>query len=104
VDSGLDGVEAKLKAAAKIADVGCGFGASTIIMTKTYPKSTCIGFDYHKPSILTAQKRAKDTGLKNAIYEATKSINYPGKECDIIAHIDCLHDMGDPIGAAKHVK
>ena len=100
----LDGVEAKLKRGAKVADVGCGFGASTIIMAKTYPASTFIGFDYHKPSILTARKRAKEAGLKNVTFAAAKSTNYPGKDYDFVAHFDCLHDMGDPVGAAKHVK
>jgi len=100
----LDGVEAKLKKGAKVADVGCGFGASTIIMAKTYPASTFIGFDYHKPSILTARKRAKEAGLKNVTFAAAKSTNYPGKDYDFVAHFDCLHDMGDPVGAAKHVK
>jgi SAM-dependent methyltransferase len=89
----LDGVEVKLKRGAKVADVGCGFGASTFI-----------GFDYHKPSILTARKRAKEAGLKNVTFAAAKSTDYPGKEYDLVAHFDCLHDMGDPVGAAKHVK
>ncbi len=100
----LDGMEAKRKRGAKVADVGCGFGASTIIMAKAYPTSTCFGFDYHKPSILTARKRAKEAGLKNVTFAAAKSTNYPGKGYDFVAHFDCLHDMGDPVGAAKHVK
>jgi SAM-dependent methyltransferase len=100
----LDGVEAKLKRGAKVADVGCGFGASTIIMAKAYPASTFIGFDYHMPSILTARKRAKEARLKNVTFTVAKSTNYPGKGYDFVAHFDCLHDMGDPIGAAKHVK
>lgn len=100
----LDWVEAKLQRGAKVADVGCGFGASTIVMAKAYPKSTFIGFDYHKPSILTARKRAKEAGLKNVTFAAAKSTDYPGKEYDFAAHFDCLHDMGDPVGAAKHVK
>lgn len=100
----LDGVEAKLKRGAKVADVGCGFGASTIIMARAYPTSTFIGFDYHKSSILTARERAKEAGLKNVTFAVAKSTNYPGKEYDFVAHFDCLHDMGDPVGAAKHVK
>ena len=100
----LDGVEAKLKRGAKVADVGCGFGASTIIMAKAYPTFTFIGFDYHKPSILTARKRAKEAGLKNVTFATATSTDYPGKEYDFVAHFDCLHDMGDPVGAAKHVK
>jgi SAM-dependent methyltransferase len=100
----LDGVEAKLKAGAKVADVGCGFGSSTIIMAKAYPKSTFIGFDYHKPSILAARKRAKEAGAKNVTFKVAKSTDYPGKGYDFVAHFDCLHDMGDPVGAAKHVR
>lgn len=100
----LDGVETMLKSGAKVADVGCGFGASTIIMAQAYPKSTFFGFDYHTPSILTARKRAKEARLKNVTFAAAKSTNYPGKKYDFVAHFDCLHDMGDPIGAAKHVK
>jgi ubiquinone/menaquinone biosynthesis C-methylase UbiE len=73
-------------------------------MAKAYPTSTFIGFDYHKPSILTARKRAKEAGLKNVTFAAAKSTNYPGKDYDFVAHFDCLHDMGDPVGAAKHVK
>lgn len=100
----LDGVETMLKRGAKVADVGCGFGASTIIMAQAYPRSTFFGFDYHTPSILTARKRAKKAGLKNVEFATAKSTNYPGKKYDFVAHFDCLHDMGDPIGAAKHVK
>lgn len=99
----LDGVEAKLLAGATVADVGCGFGASTIIMAKAYPNSSFVGFDYHKPSILTARKRAKEAGLKNVKFEVAKSTNYPGRNYAFVAHFDCLHDMGDPVGAAKHV-
>jgi SAM-dependent methyltransferase len=100
----LDGVEVKLRAGATVADVGCGFGASTIIMAKAYPKSSFVGFDYHKPSILAARKRAKDAGLTNIKFEVAKSTNYPGKGYALVAHFDCLHDMGDPVGAAKHVR
>ena len=94
----------QLKKGGKVADVGCWFGASTIIMAKAYPASTFVGIDYHKPSILTARKRAKEAGLKNITFAAAKSTNYPGKDYDFVAHFDCLHDMGDPVGAAKHVK
>lgn len=100
----LDGVEAKLKAGAKVADVGCGFGSSTILMAKAYPKSTFIGFDYHKPSIIAARKRAKEAGVKNIAFTVAKSTDYPGKGYDFVAHFDCLHDMGDPVGAARHVR
>ncbi|MBI5853722.1 MAG: methyltransferase domain-containing protein [Nitrospirae bacterium] len=99
----LDGVDTKLKAGAKVADVGCGFGASTIIMAKAYPNSSFMGFDYHKPSIMTARKRAKDAGVKNIKFDVAKSTNFPEGGYDFVTHFDCLHDMGDPVGAAKHV-
>lgn len=100
----LDGVEAKLKKGVLVADVGCGHGASTILMAKAYPASTFVGFDYHKPSIAAARKRAKEAGVKNVVFQAAKSTTYPGKGYALVTHFDCLHDMGDPIGAAKHVR
>lgn len=100
----LDGVKAKLQKGALVADVGCGFGASTILMAKAYPNSTFFGFDYHKPSIVASRKRAKEAGVKNVAFKAAKSTNYPGKGYAFVTHFDCLHDMGDPIGAAKHVR
>lgn len=100
----LDGVEASLKKGVLVADVGCGFGASTILMAKAYPNSTFFGFDYHRPSIAAARKRAKEAGVKNVTFAVAKSTNYPGKGYGFVTHFDCLHDMGDPIGAAKHVR
>jgi SAM-dependent methyltransferase len=101
----LDGVVEKLERGAKVADVGCGHGASTIIMAETYPKSTFYGFDYHKPSIETAQKRAKEAGLgDNVRFETKDAWSYPGVGFDLICFFDCLHDMGNPIGAAKHAR
>lgn len=100
----LDGVEEKLKAGAKVADIGCGFGASTIVMAQAYPKSTFIGFDYHAPSIEAARERAKAAGVSNVTFEVAKSTDYPGQDYDFVCHFDCLHDMGDPSGAAKHVR
>jgi SAM-dependent methyltransferase len=100
----LEGVEAKLRRGVLVADVGCGFGASTILMAKAFPNSTFMGFDYHKPSIKTARQRAKDAGVKNVTFEVAKSTTFPGKGYVLVAHFDCLHDMGDPVGAAKHVK
>ncbi len=99
----LDGVEAKLKAGAKVADVGCGFGHSTMIMAQAFPQSTFIGFDSHRPSIVSAGKEARKLGLKNATFKVAKSTTFPGKGYDFVTHFDCLHDMGDPTGAAKHV-
>lgn len=100
----LDGVEAKLKKGALVADVGCGFGASTIIMAKAYPNSTFFGFDYHKPSVVAARRRAKEAGVRNVTFEKAMSTNYPGKDYAFVTHFDCLHDMGDPVGAAKQVR
>lgn len=100
----LEGVEENLKRGVLVADVGCGHGASTILMARAYPNSTFFGFDYHKPSIAAARKRAKEAGVKNVIFKAAKSTDYPGKGYALVAHFDCLHDMGDPVGAAKHVR
>jgi SAM-dependent methyltransferase len=100
----LEGVVDKLKRGAKVADVGCGHGASTVLMAKTYPKSTFVGYDYHGPSIRVARERAAKEGLTNAQFEESDAVSYPGKDFDVIAFFDCLHDMGDPVGAAKHAR
>jgi SAM-dependent methyltransferase len=100
----LDGVEEKLrKGGAKVADVGCGHGLSTILMAKSYPNSKFIGFDYHRPSIEWARKQAEKEGLKNVTFEVAGSTDYPGDDYDLVAFFDCFHDMGNPTGAAKHV-
>jgi 2-polyprenyl-3-methyl-5-hydroxy-6-metoxy-1,4-benzoquinol methylase len=100
----LEGVVDKLKRGAKVADVGCGHGASTVLMAKTYPKSTFVGYDYHGPSIRVARERAAKEGLTNAQFEESDAVSYTGKDFDVIAFFDCLHDMGDPVGAAKHAR
>jgi 2-polyprenyl-3-methyl-5-hydroxy-6-metoxy-1,4-benzoquinol methylase len=101
----LDGVVEKLQRGAKAADVGCGLGASTILMAKAYPKSRFFGFDSHAGSILTARKRAEAAGVGDRVtFEVANSINYPGRDYDFVAHFDCLHDMEDPKGAARHVR
>ncbi len=101
----LDGVEEKLKAGAKVADVGCGLGASTILMAQAYPNSTFIGFDYHDESIEMARQRADRSGVGERIsFEVAKAKDYPGNDYDFVTFFDCLHDMGDPVGAAAHVK
>ncbi len=100
----LDGVEDRLKrSGAKIADVGCGHGVSTILMAKAYPKTEVFGFDYHSPSIEQARKLARKEGLKNVTFKVAGSTNYPGKDYDLVAFFDCFHDMGNPGGAAAHV-
>ena len=101
----LEGVEAKLKQGAKVADVGCGLGASTILMAKAFPKSEFHGFDYHAGSIDVARQRAQAQGVPgNVTFDVAKSTDFPGSEYDLIAHFDCLHDMEDPEGAAKHAR
>jgi 2-polyprenyl-3-methyl-5-hydroxy-6-metoxy-1,4-benzoquinol methylase len=100
----LDGVEPKLKRGARVADIGCGHGASTLIMAKAYPNSRFVGFDYHDGSVQAARKRAHDAGLTDRVsFETAASTDYPGTGYDFVTHFDCLHDMGDPVGAAKHV-
>ena len=100
----LEGVEYKLKSeGAKVADVGCGHGVSTILMAKAYPNSRIIGFDSHKPSIEWARKQAEKEGLKNITFEVARSTDYPGDDYDLVAFFDCFHDMGNPSGAARHV-
>jgi SAM-dependent methyltransferase len=101
----LDGVVTKLKAGAKVADVGCGYGASTMIMAEAFPKSKFVGYDFHKPSIEYARKMAAANHLSDRVtFEVAKAQDYPSKDFDLVAFFDCLHDMGDPAGAAKHVK
>ncbi len=101
----LEGVHEKLKSGGRVADVGCGLGASTILMAKAYPESEFIGFDYHEKSIETAKQRAKEAGVGDRIrFEVAMAKNFPGKEYDFVTFFDCLHDMGDPAGAASHVR
>jgi SAM-dependent methyltransferase len=101
----LEGVEAKLKAGARVADVGCGHGASTIIMAQAYPNSQFTGFDYHEPSVMHARETAKKAGLgERARFELASAKSFPGTDYDLVTVFDCLHDMGDPVGASAHVR
>ena len=101
----LTGVKEKLDAGARVADVGCGQGASTILMAKAFPKSHFFGFDYHDKSIETARESARRAGVADRVtFEVSKAKEFPGKGYDFVAVFDCLHDMGDPIGAAAHVR
>ena len=101
----LTGVEEKLRVGAKVADVGCGLGASTRLMAKAYSRSRFTGFDYHKESIELARKEAKEAGLQdNTRFEVAPAASFPGTGYDLVATFDSLHDMGDPVGAAKHVR
>lgn len=98
----LEGVVEKLKKGAKVADVGCGHGASTLVMAQAFPNSEFIGFDFHDASVACANERAAETGLTNIRFETATAKNYRGSDFDLIAFFDCLHDMGDPVGAAAH--
>jgi SAM-dependent methyltransferase len=101
----LDGVAQKLAAGARVADVGCGQGASTILMAQAYPRSQFVGFDYHDASIAGARKSAERAGVGDRVrFEVAKAKDFPGKDYDFVAVFDCLHDMGDPVGAASHVR
>ena len=101
----LDGVEAKLRNGARVADIGCGHGASTLLMAQTYPKSEFFGFDYHDASIERAREKAAAEGLKDRVhFDVAMAQAFPGKDYDFVACFDSLHDMGDPAGAAKHVR
>jgi 2-polyprenyl-3-methyl-5-hydroxy-6-metoxy-1,4-benzoquinol methylase len=101
----LVGVEEKLRAGARVADVGCGVGASTILMAKAFPSSRFWGFDYHRGSIELARKRAAAAGVADRVtFDVAKSTDYPGKDYDLVTHFDCLHDMEDPTGAARHAR
>jgi len=101
----LEGVEAKLRKGARVADVGCGHGASTLIMARAFPNSTFTGFDYHAPSIDYARKEAKRAGLADRVtFDVAPAAEFPGGDYDFVAVFDCLHDMGDPVGASRHVR
>jgi len=101
----LDGVEAKLGAGARVADVGCGHGSSTLLLADAFPASEVIGFDYHPASIDLARKRAVEAGLADRVsFEVASAADFPGTDYDLVAIFDALHDMPDPLGAAKHIR
>ncbi len=100
----LNGVEAKLERGATVADVGCGHGSSTILMAQAYPQSRFHGFDYHGPSIERAREAAEKAGVGDRIvFERASAKDFPERKYDLVTMFDCLHDMGDPVGAGKHV-
>jgi len=101
----LDGVEEKLSAGGRIADVGCGHGASSVLLARAYPTARILGSDYHPASIDTARKRAADAGVGDrARFEVASAQTFSGTGYDLVATFDCLHDMGDPAGAARHIR
>jgi SAM-dependent methyltransferase len=101
----LDGVEQSLKAGALVADVGCGHGSSTVILAQTYPQSRFMGFDYHAPSVDRARQKAMEAGVADRVtFKTSRAKDFPGKGYHLVAFFDCLHDMGDPAGAAAHVR
>ena len=101
----LDGVTAKLEAGATVADIGCGHGASTILMAAAYPRSRFFGFDYHLPSIQAARDAAAAAGVGDRIvFDVAAAKEFPAQSYDLVATFDCLHDMGDPVGAARHIR
>ncbi len=101
----LDGVVEKLERGARVADVGCGHGASTILMAQSFPNSKFVGSDYHAGSIETARSRAEEAGVADRVsFEIAPAASYGGEGYDLVTVFDCLHDMGDPVGAARHVR
>lgn len=100
----LEDAEEKLQAGASVADVGCGHGASTIVMAKAYPRSRFVGFDYHEASIEAARRAADRAGVTDRVrFEVASAKDFPGDGYDLVCVFDALHDMGDPVGAARHV-
>jgi SAM-dependent methyltransferase len=101
----LDGVQAKLEQGALVADVGCGHGASTIILAQAFPRSTFVGSDYHEGSIEAARRAAERSGVADRVrFEVAGAADYSGRGYELVCMFDCLHDMGDPVGAAAHVR
>lgn len=101
----LEGVEAKLRVGARVADIGCGHGASTILMARAFPASTFIGFDSHPPSVARASELAAEAGLGDRLrFEIGSATDFPGEGYDLVAHFDSFHDLGDPLGAARRVR
>lgn len=100
----LDGAVEKLERGARVADVGCGYGSSTIIMAQAFPRSQFVGYDFHPHSIAHAQAEADKLKVSNIRFEVSAAKDYPGHGYDLVTFFDCLHDMGDPAGAARHAR
>jgi ubiquinone/menaquinone biosynthesis C-methylase UbiE len=101
----LDGVEAKLIAGGRVADIGCGLGSSSVLIAQAYPKTTVVGLDYHAESIELARKKAAEAGVSDRVgFEVATAQTFTGTNYDLVTMFDCLHDMGDPVGAARRVR
>ncbi|MWV27523.1 class I SAM-dependent methyltransferase [Aurantiacibacter rhizosphaerae] len=100
----LDGVKEKLEAGARVADIGCGYGSSTVMMAQRFPNSTFVGIDFHEPSIEKAREQAREAGVSNVSFEVARAQDYSGNDFDFACIFDALHDMGDPVGAARHIR
>jgi SAM-dependent methyltransferase len=101
----LEGVQARLEAGARVADVGCGHGASTVLLAQAFPNSSFTGFDYHSPSIERARKAAADAGVGDRVrFQVAPATSYPGGGYDLVVVFDALHDLGNPVGAAAHIR
>lgn len=100
----LDGVEGKLTKSAKVADIGCGHGSSTVLLAKAYPNSTIHGIDFHEPSIEEARRKAAEAGVTNVDFQVATAQDFDGNDYDFACIFDALHDMGDPVGAARHIR
>ncbi len=101
----LEGVKEKLERGAKVADVGCGHGASTVIMAQAFPNSEFFGFDYHEASIQRSREAAQEAGVADrTTFEVASAKDFPGSGYDLVCVFDCLHDMGDPVGASAHIR
>lgn len=101
----LTGIKEKLEKGVKVADIGCGHGASTVIMAQAFPNSEFHGFDYHQPSVDNAKKNAESANVSDRVhFDAAKSTEFPGDDYALVCFFDCLHDMGDPVGALEHAR
>ena len=105
MDPALDGVQAKLTAGARVADLGCGLGSSSVLMAQAYPRTTIVGSDYHAESIELARKKAAEAGVSDRVsFEVATAQTFTGTGYDLVTMFDALHDMGDPVGAARRIR
>lgn len=101
----LEGVEAKLRSGARVADIGCGHGASLMLLAEAYPDSTFVGYDYHAPSIDAARRNAAEAGLSDRVsFEVASAHDFEGRGFDLVCVFNALHEWGDPVGAARRIR